>query len=136
MAIIVKPGRRQDGRGYKQKFLGNGFSQVQLEFVASEAKYAPSPYHCRDAKGKIVGRGKPASHCPPYWTDGHAIAVVRRAIREGLVSRVWLDVHPFPRHIWYSDAGMWYEGRTDNSTPGVYHGYPIEEIELPDGLPK
>jgi hypothetical protein len=29
---------------------------------------------------------------------------------------------------------VWYVACTQNGTPGVYHGYPIEVVELPAGL--
>lgn len=37
-------------------------------------------------------------------------------------------------HIWYKAGAVWYEGKTENGSPGAYHGYPINEIALPDGL--
>ena len=105
-----------------------------LEEAAVNAKYAFSEYHqCGPTGPKAKKRTKPASHCPRQWTKQEALNAIRQAIRSGDVS-VKRTSEGFPRFVWHREGDTWYVARTQDRADGVYHGYPIEEAELPYGL--
>jgi len=133
-AVLKRP-KRRDGVRYpnKPKYLDKAQDPIRLENAAVNAKYEPSQYHCPLPDGRPpLGRAKPASHCPDGWTSERALVCIRQAIRAGRVSRQW--VGDFPRHVWHSEARVWYEACTTNGTPGVYHAYQIEIVGVPPGL--
>jgi hypothetical protein len=107
-----------------------------LEEAAVNAKYTFSEYHqCGPSGPKPKKRTKPASHCPRQWTKQEALNALRQAIRGGRVSPKRTS-DGFPRFVWHLEGETWYEARTQDRADGVYHGYPIEEAELPYGLSK
>lgn len=125
---------RKGGPRYrnKAKSLDTRAVDADLNAAADGAKYMASNYHCPDTNGRFARRGFPTMTCPEGWTDRTALRAVQNAIRAGHVSSCW--VGKFPRHVWHNAGDRWYEGRTHQSEPGVYHGYPIEEDGLPAGL--
>jgi len=55
-----------------------------------------------------------------------AKAMIQKGIMCGVFSDFFLEGHP--KYIWYvGDDGEVYEAKTDLMTPGVYHGYRLEE---------
>jgi hypothetical protein len=131
----VKRPRRRGAIRYpnKPKYLDTTSPQDRLEHAAVQARYEPSPYHCRLPSGQPpMRRTKPATHCPDGWTLRRSLICVREAIRARRVSRQWIG--DFPRHVWHKNADVWYEACTNNNAPGVYHAYPIETSGLPPGL--
>jgi hypothetical protein len=80
-------------------------------------------------------RTKPASHCPREWTPREAINALRASIRSGNVSAGWTP-DGFPRHAWHKEGEVWYEVRTENNANGRYHGYPVDELQVPEKLLK
>ena len=130
---MQRPRRRGVRYPNKPKHLDQTATQDQLERAAVNAKYRPSPYHCRQPDGQPPKwRTKPASHCPEGWTNRHAQICLREAIRAGQISRQWVE--GFPRHVWHNETGLWYEACTSQGTPGIYHAYRIEIAGLPAGL--
>lgn len=118
----------------KPKSLDRGVPEDFLKRWAEQAKYESSPYHCYGANGRPpTPRPKPASPCPRDWTNRQGLNAVRAAIRAGNVSKAKLK-NGFPRHVWHLEGEVWYEGRTNDGSPGTYHGHPVEEAALPAGL--
>jgi len=104
-----------------------------LARAAANAVYSSSPYHCRGSKGQApIVRAKPASICPRQWSDHEATEALRAALARGSVSEAWED--DFPRYIWHRDGNVVYEARHTGGTPGTFHAYPIEDIQIPRGL--
>jgi hypothetical protein len=131
----VKRPKRREGIRYpgKPKYLDRTTARDHLENAAVNAKYTPSPYHCRLPNGEPPRRRtKPASHCPDGWNAQRARICLREAIRARQVSRQWIGA--FPRHVWHKEIDVWYEACTNQGTPGVYHAYIIEVAGLPPGL--
>jgi hypothetical protein len=119
----------------KAKFLAPG-PDPALETAAVNAKYVFSEYHRCGPDGRPAKkRTKPASHCPRQWTKQEALNALRAAIRKGHVSQNRTS-DGFPRRVWHKEGETWYEATTQDRAGGFYHGYPIEEIQLPNGLRK
>jgi hypothetical protein len=130
---MKRPKRARIHYPNKPKALDASSPVERLEEAAVNAKYTPSDYHCSGPKGQPPKRRtKPTMHCPRNWTRREAIVAIRHAIRSRHVSRRWTG--GFPRHLWYGEGDVWYEARTNDGTPGVYHAYPVEIAALPAGL--
>lgn len=54
------------------------------------------------------------------------------AVRAGRVGSPW-EGH-FPRYVWTSQGGTWYEGRLVNREQGTYKGYAVRLDEVPEEL--
>jgi hypothetical protein len=55
-----------------------------------------------------------------------ASALIKKGIMHGMFGDFFFGA--FPKFIWCVDAdGEVYEAKTDSVTPGVYHGYRLEE---------
>lgn len=55
-----------------------------------------------------------------------ARTMIQKGILRGMFSDHFLNEHP--KYIWYvAEDGEVYEAKTDLTTPGVYHGYRLEE---------
>jgi hypothetical protein len=118
----------------KPKALDIKTTAGQLNEAAERASYTPSPYHCPDGKGRFAGRAKPAMRCEAGWHLQQALNVLRDAIRDGRVSRAW--VNGFPRYVWHKAGEVWYEAQTNQGNSGIYHAYPVEDSGIPPGLRK
>lgn len=134
-APVKRPvGYKADKRKFKTKKMQCSLSDEELRKLSDDALYRVSEYHCPVDGRPPKRRRKPASHCPDFNSLSDAKRAVRKAILEGKISERWTRGKEYPRYIWYKAGQVWYEGRTEDGSPGVYHGYPIEEIELPEGL--
>ena len=131
---MKRPKRRDERFPNKRKLLANNVSQDMLEAAATAAKYAPSPYHCKE-NGRLRRRVKPATPCPRVFSLQEAGNAIRRAIRSRRVSRDWIN--GFPRRLWHKEGDQWYEASTNAGTAGTagtYHVYPLDPAGLPAGL--
>lgn len=128
---MKRPKRREEKFPNKQKILAKNVPQDMLDAAAAGAKYAPSPYHCKE-NGRLRRRVKPATPCPRIFTLQEAGDAIRTAIRNRRVSRDWVD--GFPRRLWHRVGEQWYEASTNAGTAGTYHAYPLEPAGLPAGL--
>lgn len=45
---------------------------------------------------------------------------------------MWED--GFPRYVWHCEGGIFYEARHTRGPSGLFHAYPIEDIQVPRGL--
>lgn len=118
----------------KPKSLDRNVPPAFLIRWAETAAYESSDYHCYGPNGRPPKpRAKPAMPCPRDWTKQQGLNAVRTAIRAGQVSKAKV-LNGFPRHIWHCEGDVWYEGRTNDGWPGVYHGHPVEPSALPSGL--
>jgi hypothetical protein len=130
---VKRPRQRQIRFPNKPKALDIESAAARLEQAAVKAKYSPSPYHCRDPKGRRPKRrAKPTMHCPRDWTDSQAIVALREAIRARQVSMLWNG--GFPRYVWHLEGTVIYEARLSGGALGTYHAYPIEAAAAPAGL--
>jgi hypothetical protein len=59
---------------------------------------------------------------------------LRTAIQVGAFKQLE-ERHSFPKYIWYLDGEILYEA-TGGEWSGVYHGYPINKSEWPEGIEK
>ncbi len=119
----------------KTKKLAKAINATQVERATLKISFAFSLYHGCPNRPRPKPRTKPASHCPRDWTNNEAINAIRRALKNGHISESW-TADGFPRHLWYKEGDIWYEGRTSENASGEYHGYPIEIEDLPSGLIK
>jgi len=128
---LKRPKKLIDKFPNKRKILAKHVPADELEAAAVGAKYAPSPYHCKE-NGRLRRRIKPATPCPRDFTLQQAGNAIRAAIRERRVSSDW--VNGFPRRLWHKEGNQWYEGSTNAGTAGTYHAYPVGIPGLPVGL--
>ena len=107
---------------------------VDLDELANRVTYAGSAEH----KDVPSFAGQPrrradASICPRTISDQEAVNEwLRSAIRNGITGAPWEG--GFPRYVWYRDGDTVYEGRLVNRGLGSYKGYPLEELEWPNGV--
>lgn len=127
-------GYKDQKKKFKRKRMKCQLSQEDLQKLSSAAKYRVSDYHCPIDGKPPKRRTKPASHCPDFTSISDAARAVREAILRGQISERWTRGNEYPLHIWYKAGQVWYEGKTEEGSLGTYHGYPIEEVELPEGL--
>lgn len=128
---MKRPQRRAARFPNKRKVRALHVTADLLEAAAMGAKYAPSPYHCKE-NGRLRRRVKPATPCPRLFTLQEAGNAIRAAIRNRHVSSDWIN--GFPRRLWHKEGDQWYEACTGTGTAGTYHAYPIEGAGLPAGL--
>jgi hypothetical protein len=129
---IKKPARQIWG---KPKRVARAPNAEWLKQAALHAVYDGNQNvnHCPDAMGRPPrGRAKPASICPRRWTDEDATKALREAVARGNVSEAWED--GFPRYVWHRAEGILYEARHTRGPAGLFHAYPIEDIQAPRGL--
>jgi hypothetical protein len=121
---------------WKLKHLVTQADMLGLGQIAEKVSYEFSQYHrCGPNGASAKKRTKPASHCPREWTPREAINALRASIRSGNVSAGWTP-DGFPRHAWHKEGEVWYEVRTENNANGRYHGYPVDELQVPEKLLK
>jgi hypothetical protein len=119
---------------WKFKRLITQADMIGLDDVAAKVSYEFSQYHrCGLSGPPPKKRTRPASHCPREWTPREAINALRSSIRSGNVSATWTP-DGFPRHAWHKEGEVWYEVRTENNAGGRYHGYPVDEQQVPAKL--
>jgi hypothetical protein len=110
-------------------------ADVDLEALAERAEYVGSGEH----KSYPSFAGPPklratATRCDPSLADQDELTGwLRDGIRKGQVGTLWEG--DFPRYVWVSRQGTWYEGRLVNPGLGQYKGYALTEEQHPKGLP-
>lgn len=101
----------------------------RVRYVGSaEHKTYPSP------AGKAPRLRADATKCDPkLHGDFEALTEwLREGVTKGQVAAPWEG--DFPRYVWVSRDGSWYEARLVNREQGTYKGWEIPEDELPEGL--
>lgn len=99
--------------------------------LLANAKYVGSGHHKRNPADYGLERTNPRptkSLCDLVRIIplSEAQELLRRGIQAETVSTLAYD--GFPKYIWsVSEDGEIYEAKTDSSTPGDYHGYPLED---------
>jgi len=99
--------------------------------LAVRVRYAGSGHHKRNPANYGLERTNPRptkSLCDllRVVTLEEASALIQKGIMHGMFSDFFFGA--FPKFIWCVDAdGEVYEAKTDSVTPGVYHGYRLEE---------
>ncbi len=119
---------------FKLKALDVSPIGTELDDIIERVSHSFSEYHRCGASGPPPRkRTRPASHCPREWTKREALNALRQALRARAISQARTN-EGFPRHVWYLEHDCWYEARTENNSGGVYHGYPVEDYEVPERL--
>lgn len=132
---LKKPQRSETKRPFKAKALRKNLDRSALSDLANKIQYLESPHHCavggaRPARRKL---GKPASKCPRKWSQREALEALKRSIKAGFVSEEANG--DFPRYVWYREGeDIIYEARGEPQTPERFHGYPVEDYEVPREL--
>ncbi len=108
---------------------------ADMKDLARRAEYIGSPEH--KTRPSFAGPSpklrSDASKCDPSLGDPAKLTKwLRKGLRERHIGAPWEG--GFPRYVWYSDRGQWYEGRLVNRDQGQYKGYPVAPDELPQGL--
>lgn len=106
-----------------------GLTQERIDFLTQAATYVGSGHHKRYPLDYGFERTNPVptkSLCdmsgPVYLNEARELFY--KGIRARMISS---HGEPFPKYIWSVDTnGIVYEAKSDPSTPGLYHGYPIE----------
>jgi hypothetical protein len=94
------------------------------------ARYVGSPEHKTfpSFAGPPVPRAD-ASKCDPDLADPQELSDwLRAAMRAGNIGGPWEQ--NYPRYVWHSQGGDFFEGRLTNATQGEYKGYPLSEAEF------
>jgi hypothetical protein len=108
-----------------------GRQRVEL---AGTVKYVPSGHHKRNPADYGLERTNPRptkSLCDALRIIplAEAAAMISKGILHGMFSDFFFGRHP--KFIWcVGDDGEVYEAKTDSVTPGVYHGYRLEEDSM------
>ena len=99
--------------------------------LARSVKYVASGHHKRNPCGLRSPKDEPetdqvAVRCQARRTLTEAKALIRKGILAGMMSDFFFG--RYPKFIWcVAEEEEVYEARTDHVTPGVYHGYRLEE---------
>jgi hypothetical protein len=108
---------------------------VDLPKLATRVRYVGSAEH--KTYPSPAGTPRPradATKCDPvlHGDFRELSRWLREAVSKGHVAAPWEG--DFPRYVWVSQGGSWYEGRLVNREQGTYKGWEISEDELPEGL--
>jgi hypothetical protein len=115
-------------------------TELQRSALARAVRYAGSGHHKRSPADYGLERTNPRPHkslCDgvKMITFKEAKHLMEKGILYGMFSDFFIEEHP--KFIWsVSSDGEVYEAKTDAVTPGVYHGYPLEEEDDMRGLVK
>lgn len=108
---------------------------VDLPGLAQRVSYVGSAEHKTypSSAGAPAPRADATKCDPAQHGDFQTLTSwLQRGLASGAVGAPWEG--DFPRYVWVSEAGRWYEARLVNREQGTYKGYEIEPNELPDGL--
>ena len=106
-------------------------TELQRYELAGTVRYAGSGHHKRSPADYGLERTNPRPHkslcdAVKVITFKEAKHLIKNGILRGMFSDFFIEKHP--KFIWsVSPDGEVYEAKTDATTPGVYHGYPLEE---------
>ncbi|MFD2182227.1 hypothetical protein [Rhodoplanes azumiensis] len=126
-SLMMRPGNNPKRRIAPAELLGK---EARAD-LAERAKYVGSGHHKRYPADYGLERTNPRptkSLCDLVKTVklAEAGALMRKGLMCGMISDVRLG--EFPKYVWSVDEdGEVYEAKTDPMTPGVYHGYRLEE---------
>jgi hypothetical protein len=106
-------------------------TEAQRTKLAQDVKYVASGHHKRNPADYGLERTNPR----PTKSLCDMLRIVRmeetmRMIRKGILCGMISDCFfgAYPKFVWCVDEdGEVYEAKTDPMTPGVYHGYRLEE---------
>lgn len=102
--------------------------------LASVVQYGGNPEHKRNPGD--FGLTPPACPRPDktlcdtveVFQRGDALALLRKGVERGLVSKRWVD--RFPQNIWsVTESGIPLEAELENRSTGHYHGYPMPDTD-------
>lgn len=105
-----------------------------LQDLAQRVRYVGSGHHKRYPADYGFERTNPIpskSLCDAIMPVSlvQAQAWLFAGILHGMISSPAPD--GFPKYVWFvTDDGQVFEAKTHPSTPGLYHGYPLEEEDL------
>jgi hypothetical protein len=94
-------------------------------------RYEGSGHHKRSPADYGLERVSPRPH--KTLCDGVKVITLKEAktlVEQGIIHGMFSDlfIGKHPKLIWSVDSdGEVYEARTDEMTPGIYHGYPLQE---------
>jgi hypothetical protein len=115
------------GEGADVAFL----TRDQRDGLARAVKYAPSGHHKRNPADYGLDRTSPRptkSLCDLVRIIPleEAKGLIKKGIIYGMISDFFFET--YPKFVWcVGSDGEVYEAKTDRLTPGVYHGYRLEE---------
>lgn len=125
---------RRPGNNPKRRIAASDFlSRESRAELAKSVRYLGSGHHKRSPADYGLDRTNPRptkSRCDLLHavTLDEAKAILCKGILHGMVSDFLFGKHP--KYVWCVAAGgEVYEAKTDAVTPGVYHGYRLEEDE-------
>jgi hypothetical protein len=114
--------------------LNRSTALAELDRLAEGVSYEFSQFHrCGPDGPPAKKRTKPASHCPRAWREREAVKAIGNAIRARHIS-ISCTNEGYPRSVWHKEGEVWYEAKTHNNAGGRYHGYPVEEPQVPSQL--
>ena len=127
--------RKRTGNDPTRRIIEAGaLTSKQLGALEARALYVGSGHHKRNPSDYGLDRTSPRptkSLCDSRRTIklSEAQTLLATGIKKGLISRP-LD-SGLPKYVWsVSEAGEVFEAKTDASTPGQYHGYPLDDDML------
>jgi hypothetical protein len=106
-------------------------TEAQRAELARMVRYVASGHHKRHPADYGLERTSPRptkSLCDLLRVIPleEAKGMIRKGILCGMISDFFFDAHP--KFVWcVGEDGEVYEAKTDAMTPGVYHGYRLEE---------
>jgi hypothetical protein len=99
--------------------------------LVKSIRYEGSGHHKRSPADYGLERTSPRPH--KTLCDGVKVITLKEAktlVDQGIIHGMFSDffIGKHPKLIWsVGPDGKVYEARTDEMTPGIYHGYPLEE---------
>ena len=106
-------------------------NELERSELAKTVRYEGSGHHKRSPADYGLERTNPRPHktlCDAVRviTLKEAKSLIEKGISLGVFSEFFIGKHP--KFIWsVGPDGEVYEAKTDDVTPGVYHGYPLQE---------
>lgn len=123
---------KRPGNNPKRRIAASNFlTEASRAELAQSVRYVGSGHHKRSPADYGLERTNPRptkSLCDllRVVTLGEAKAMLCKGILCGMFSDYFFGKHP--KYVWCVDASEEvYEAKTDPVTPGVYHGYRLEE---------
>lgn len=106
-------------------------TELERSELAKSVRYEGSGHHKRSPADYGLERTNPRPH--KSLCDGVKVITLKEAkilieqgVTKGIFSEFFIGKHP--KYIWsVGPGGEVYEAKTDETTPGIYHGYPLEE---------
>jgi hypothetical protein len=123
---------RRAGNNPKRRIAPEGYlDDARLAALAAKVEYVASGHHKRNPADYGLPRTSPRptkSLCDRLRIIPlkEAKRMLKKGIKCGIFSDYFFDEHP--KYVWcVCDDGEVYEAKTNAVTPGIYHGYRLEE---------